>query len=84
MSDLANKYQTNIVGFHEHHAAQGWDVYKRFAIINGGALVDPCKLAYARLDDNRCADMALGFVVLRNGVGTVLSRYPFTDWDRWI
>jgi predicted phosphodiesterase len=84
LSDLANKFQSNIIGWHEHHAAQGWDVYKRWVVVNGGCLVDPRKLAYVSLDDCRAAGMAPGFVVLRGGVATVLGKYPFTDWDRWL
>ncbi|MFA6204331.1 MAG: metallophosphoesterase [Gallionella sp.] len=83
-SDLANKYQTNIIGFHEHQAAMGWDVYGRFCVVNGGCLVDPRKLAYVSLDDSRAAGMKPGFVVLRGGVATVLGRYPFTNWDDWL
>jgi len=84
MSDIANKYGSNVIGYHEHHAAQGWDVYKRWVIVNGGSLVDPCKLAYVALDDNRMAGMAAGFVVLRNGVANVLGAHPFTDWAQWL
>jgi hypothetical protein len=83
-SDLANKYQSNIISFHEHMNAIGWDVYKRFVIVNGGCLVDPCKLAYVSLEDNRSAGMAPGFVVLRGGVATLLGRFPYTDWNIWI
>ena len=84
LSDIANKYQVNCIGFHEHHAAVGWDVYKRYVVINGGMLVDPRKLAYVQLEDNRMPNMAPGFVVLRGGVAQVLGRYPFTDWGAWM
>jgi len=83
-SDLANKYQSNIISFHAHHLAAGWDVYKRWVCIEGGCLVDPCKLAYVSLDDNRMAGMAYGFVILRNGIATVLGSHPFTDWTAWL
>ena len=83
-SELANKFQSNILSWHEHHHAHGWDTYKRWVVVNGGTLVDPCKLAYVTLEDNRMAGMAAGFVVLRNGVATPLGRFPFTDWEQWI
>lgn len=81
LSDIANKYQTNVIGAHEHHAAIGWDVYKRWVIVNAGMLADPSKFAYVSLDDNRMANMVKGFVMLRNGVATPLSVFPFTDWS---
>jgi hypothetical protein len=81
-SDLANKYQMNICGHHEHHFSVGWDKYKHFVVVNNGGLMDPNKLAYVHLDDNRCANMMQGFTVLRNGCPTLFGRYPFTDWGR--
>jgi hypothetical protein len=81
-SELANKYQANIISHHQHHLGVGWDKYKRFVIVDNGSLVDTDKLAYAHLDDNRCAGMAQGFTVLRNGCPTLYGRYPFTDWGR--
>lgn len=83
-SDLANKHATNLVTFHEHHAGIGWDVYGRYVVANGGSLVDVNKLAYAHLDDSRSAGMKKGFCVLRGGVLSVLSQYPYTNWDDWI
>lgn len=80
LSDLANKYQCNMIGAHEHHLAKGWDVYKRYVICNMGMLADEKKMAYVSLDDTRSAGMAQGFVLLRNGVATPLGRFPFTDW----
>jgi predicted phosphodiesterase len=83
-SDLANKHACNVIGWHEHHAGIGWDVYGRYVVVNGGSLVDVNKLAYAHLDDSRIAGMKQGFVVLKGGCAKVLSRYPFTEWDEWL
>ena len=83
-SDLANKFDSHVITWHEHHAAHGWDVYGRHVVVNGGALVDPEKLAYVRLTDTRTPSMMRGFVVLRGGVATVLGEYPFTDWGAWL
>lgn len=84
LSDLANKFQTNVIGAHEHHNAIGWDVYKRYVICNIGMLADEKKFAYAAMDDNRMAGMTKGFVILRGGVATPLGLYPFTDWSMWL
>jgi hypothetical protein len=83
-SDLAQKYQQHIIGFHEHHLGMGWDRYKRYVVISGGCLVDVSKLAYVNLDDNRAAGMINGFVMLRNGTPYLFGPEPFTDWDRWL
>lgn len=79
-SELAQKYQTNVISHHEHHLGLGWDRYKRFVCVNNGCLVDIKKLAYAHLDDSKIAGMAQGFTVIKNGCPKVYGRYPFTDW----
>lgn len=81
---LAQKYGSHIISFHEHHLSLGWDRYKRYVVVNGGALVDRDKLAYAVLDDNKAAGMAKGFVMLRRGVPHVFGEEPFTDWEAWV
>jgi hypothetical protein len=83
-SDLANKYQCHVITFHEHHSAIGWDVYGHYVCVNSGTLVDPRKLAYVELEDNRMAAMLKSFVVLRDGVVTVLGEHPYTDWRAWL
>lgn len=80
---LAQKYQANIISFHEHHLGIGWDRYKRYVTVNGGCLVDPGKLAYVTLDDGKNSGMALGFVMLKNGVAQLFGETPFTDWQHW-
>lgn len=84
LSDIANKFQTNVIGGHQHHNAIGWDVYKRFVCVDMGMLADEKKFAYVQMDDNRMANMVKGFVILRLGVATPLSVYPFTDWSMWL
>ena len=83
-SDLAMKYQSNVITWHEHHSAHGWDTYGRFVTVNGGTLADANKFAYVSLDDNRMAAMMKSFVVLKNGTARVLGEYPFTDWSEWV
>lgn len=84
MDTLAQKYGQNVIGFHEHHLSIGWDRYGRHVIVNGGCLVDPCKLAYVALDDNRAAAMKQGFVMLRNGTPYIFGSSPITDWSKWL
>jgi len=80
-SELANKYQMNIISHHQHHLAKGWDRYKRFVIVDNGCMVDHEKLAYVVLDDNKMPGMTTGFTMLKNGTPTPYGKHPFTDWD---
>jgi hypothetical protein len=82
-SDLAMKYSSNVITWHEHHSAIGWDVYGKYVTVNGGTLADPAKLAYVTLDDSRAPGMLNSFVVLKGGVAQVYGKYPFTDWG-WL
>ena len=78
--ELANKFQTNIINFHEHHIGKALDRWGRWVIINGGDLADPEKLAYCKLDDNTMPAMSNGITVLQDGCATLLGKKPFTDW----
>ena len=83
-SDLAVKFQTNVISHHEHHLAKGWDKYGRYCVVNNGTLVDPLKLAYVQMDDKPMAGMVNGFTVLQNGTPYLYGRPPFTDWDKML
>ena len=79
---LAQKYQMNVISHHEHHLAKGWDSYKHHVIINNGGLFDVKQLAYVNLDSNKMPNMANGFTMLKDGVGSIFSNDPvFTDWN---
>lgn len=82
--ELAAKHEANVISFHEHHLAQTWDKFGRFVVVNGGCLVDPAKLAYVMLDDNKAPAMQRGFVLLKNGTAHLFGDEPFTDWSRWL
>lgn len=84
MDTIAQKHGQHVIGFHEHHLAVGWDRFGQHVIVNGGCLVDPCKLAYVMLDDNKCAAMKQGFVMLRNGTPYIFGKSPITDWSKWL
>ena len=81
--ELALKYEQNIMAFHSHHLGIGWDRFGRYCIVEGGCLVDPAKLAYVSLDDNKSAVMQNGFVLLRGGVPTLFGASPITDWSKY-
>lgn len=79
-SDMANKYQTNIISFHEHHLSVGYDVYGHYVCVNAGTLVSPGRLAYANLDDSRSAAMVQGFAAVKSGCVMLFGAEPMTDW----
>lgn len=83
-SELANKYQQHIIGHHQHHAAMGWDRFKRYLVIDNGGLFDPAKMSYAVIDDNKMPNMQKGFTLLKEGTPHLLSVEPFTNWDMWL
>lgn len=79
---LAQKYQCNVVTFHEHHVAKMRDTFNRYTLINGGGLFDHEKMAYVMLVDNTSPIMCNGFVVIQNGTGEIVTPYPsFTNLD---
>jgi hypothetical protein len=81
---LAQKFGCSIISHHEHHLAIGWDRYKHHIIVNNGGLFDPKQLIYTLLDDNKSANMAQGFTMLKNGTPTLFGNSPFTDWQMWV
>lgn len=84
VDNLAQKYCQHIIGFHEHHLSIGWDKFGRHVVVNGGCMVDPAKLAYVSLDDNRAAAMKQGFVMLKGGTPYIFGKSPVTDWKKWL
>lgn len=81
---LAQKYQCNIITFHQHHTAIGRDEYNRYTIIDCGGMHQPDMMSYAKLVPNTMPNMNNGFVYLRNGVGNLLTPYDtMTSWDMW-
>lgn len=80
---LANKYQSHIISFHEHHLSAGWDRYKHYMVVNGGSLADESQIPYMTLDDNKASRSAAGFVMLKNGTPYVFGEPPYTDWSAW-
>lgn len=84
LDQLAWKFRQNIIGFHEHHLSMGWDRYGHYVIVNGGCLVDPERLAYVTMDDNKAAAMKNGFVALKNNTPNLYGSEPMTDWSKWI
>jgi hypothetical protein len=83
-SELAAKFQQHIICHHQHHAMQGWDRFGRYVVIDNGGLFDYDQMHYALLDDTSHNTMKQGFTLYRNGVATLLSEHPFTDWSMWL
>jgi hypothetical protein len=81
---LSWKYKRNVVSFHEHHLATGFDRYKQFQLINGGGLFQADQLGYAVTDASKSANMMNGFVLFRRGVPHLFGPDGFTDWRLWI
>jgi predicted phosphodiesterase len=82
--ELALKFQTNIVSFHEHHQAIGWDRFGRYVIVNGGSLVRQNDMAYCSLDDTKRPVWNTGFVMIRDGCPTLFGKSPMTNWQNWL
>lgn len=78
------KYQRNVVSFHEHHLANGFDRYGHYQLINGGGLFEAGELAYAVQDATKQAGMVNGFVLFQDGYPHVLGPDGFTDWRLWL
>lgn len=81
-NELAQKYQAHIILHHEHHAAQGMDIYDRYFIVNNGGLFDKEKMAYVQLLTQAKAGMSNGFTIVKNGYPTLLGKW--TNWKNWI
>jgi hypothetical protein len=83
-SELAHKYQMNIISHHEHHLAMGWDRFKNYVIVSNGGLFDVNKMAYVNMDDSTSAGMTKGFTMLKGGYPFLFGEEPFTDWGHWL
>jgi Icc-related predicted phosphoesterase len=80
---LAQKFDSHIISFHEHHSSISLDRYGRHIIVNGGCMVDDKKLAYVSLDDSKSAAMKKAFVVLKDGYPYLMAE-GITDWSKTI
>jgi hypothetical protein len=81
---LSWKYHCNVVSFHEHHLAMGYDRYKKYQVINGGGLFQADQLGYAVKQASKSANMQNGFVLFRRGYPHLFGPDGFTDWRLWI
>ncbi len=68
---LAQKYQANVAMFNSNTLSRTRDQHNRYALITAGSM--------------RSDDQNNSFILLRNGVGHLLSTHPGeTDWKLWI
>lgn len=82
-SELANKFSTNMVLCHQHHASISLDRFKRHIVVDNPALVDQKKLAYVTLDDKKNPNMARGFTLIRDGEPQIFVE-GITVWSHWL
>ena len=79
---LAHKFRQHVVTHHQHRISKGHDSSGQSVVIDNGCLADPAKLDYTNIVDNTRPVMTQGFVIIRNGAGTLFAKDPaFTDWD---
>lgn len=83
-NQLAQAYQMNVVAFHQHHLAHGYDDYKRYQVIDAGGLFAREAMGYATLDPTTKARMSNGFVLFRNGYPHLFGPPGFTDYELWL
>ncbi len=77
-NQLAQKYQTNICTFHQHHTAQGMDDYGRYVCIDCGGGHEDEMFSYARLVPNTMPRMNRAWVFLRAGTAHLIT--PYQAW----
>lgn len=83
-NDMAQKYHSNTICFHQHHTAKGMDKYERYVTVDCGGLHEPDMMAYVNLVPSTLPRMNNGFVFLRSGTAHLLTPYPaYTDWNLW-
>lgn len=83
-NELAQKEQSNVVCFHEHHLGISYDRFKRYILINAGGLFERRAMSYAVLDPSPMPNMQNGVVMFRNGYPHLLGPDGFTDWSIWL
>lgn len=72
---LAAKTHMNVICAHQHHSATGRSECNQYTCIDSGGLHDHEKMLYVMLDDNTSPVMNNGFVILKNGTGTLFTPY---------
>lgn len=83
-AQLAQKYQTHIITFHQHHTASGRDAYNRYTVIDCGGLHDHTRMEYIHLVPSTRPVPNAGFVYLEHGTAHLMTPYrTMTRWARW-
>jgi len=83
--ELALKYQTNVITHHEHRSAVTRDRFNRYTVIQNGGLHNIDTMHYVNQYDNARPVMTQSFVMVRNGVGHLLTPYSdMTDWSLYL
>lgn len=72
---IAAKHHSNVICAHQHHSAVGRSECNQYTCVDSGGLHDHTKMSYVMLDDNTSPIMNNGFVILKNGAGTLVTPY---------
>lgn len=84
VNTLAQKYQMNVIGAHEHHVAVQRDQYNRYTVLNAGGFFNQQAMSYAGLVDSTSPTMCNGWVYVDEGTAHLLTPYPsMTSWKQW-
>jgi hypothetical protein len=84
-NQLAQKYQSNVITFHQHHTAIGRDEFDRYTVVDCGGFHDQDMMGYVGLVPNTFPRMNNAFVFLREGTAHLMTPYRgITDWRLWL
>lgn len=80
-SDLAQKFQSNMIIPHQHITALGKDWYDRYVVVDIGGLHEPTMFDYVQLKTSRNRTMSKGFAAIKDGGVTLYTDDDrITDW----
>lgn len=79
---LAQEFQCNVIGFHQHHTAKGRDKYDRYDIVDCGCLQERQRTGYTILDVSKRPRFKKSFAMLKNGIASLYAD-GWCDWSRY-
>jgi hypothetical protein len=82
---LAHKFRQHVITHHQHRVSKGHDSSGKSVVIDNGCLADPAMLDFTTIVDNTRPVMTQGFVVVRDGAGSLFTNdLAFTDWGLFL
>ena len=79
---LAQKYQCNVMDFHQHHTAKGRDRFDRYDIVDCGCLQDYDRTPYTQYDVSKRPRFKESFSILRGGIASLFGD-GWVDWGKY-